>query len=178
MTSILKVDNLQNANGSNLINESGSVVTIGANGNTVALAAGATQTGFGGTNTPVAYYELTSNQSVSNATWTNISNWTAILSSANFSSGTFTVPSNGNYKITLIVRAGSGTSYNYYNSGARIGVNGSTYYPNYDSAVVNVILNLSSGNTITFDGYSQIAAGTPIFLASITQFSIVKLIGV
>ena len=141
-------------------------------------------------NTPAAYYQLTSNQSVSNATWTNISSWTAILSNANFSSGTFTVPSNGNYKITLIVRAGSSTSYNYYNSGARIGVNGSTYYygygleanasspyPNYDSAVVNVILNLSSGNTITFDGYSQIAAGTPIFLSSTTQFSIVKLIG-
>jgi len=144
----------------------------------------------GGVNTPVAYYELTSNQSVTNATWTTITGWTAILSSANFSSNTFTVPSNGNYKITLIVRAGSLTSYNYYNSGARIAINGSTFYygygseanasspyPNYDSAVVSVILNLSSGNTITFDGYSQIAAGTPIFAAPITQFNIVKLIG-
>ena len=58
MTSILKADNIQNASGSNLINESGSVVTIGANGNNIVIPVGATitnsgtQVGFGGTNTP------------------------------------------------------------------------------------------------------------------------------
>ena len=161
-------------------------------GNTLLSSDGAGTISSGGaiTNTPSAYYQLTSNQNVTNATWTNMSSWTAILSSANFSSGTFTIPTNGNYQIMLSVRTGSSTSYNYYNSGARIVVNGSTYYygfgleanasspyPNYCSAIVNVVLNLSSGNTITFDGYSQIASGTPIFLASTTQFSIVKLIG-
>jgi len=56
MTSIIKVDNVQNtAAGKNIINESGNTVTIGASGDTVALASGASQTGFGQTYSAVAW---------------------------------------------------------------------------------------------------------------------------
>ena len=47
MTSIIKVDNLQNQCGANIISESSNVITIGASGDTVTLAAGASQSGFG-----------------------------------------------------------------------------------------------------------------------------------
>ena len=47
MTSIIKVNNIQNQCGQNIINENSNTITIGASGDTIALAAGASQTGFG-----------------------------------------------------------------------------------------------------------------------------------
>jgi hypothetical protein len=47
MTSIIKVNNLQNQCGANIISESSNTITIGASGDTITLAAGASQSGFG-----------------------------------------------------------------------------------------------------------------------------------
>ncbi len=49
MTSTIKVNNIQNQCGANIINESSNTITIGASGDTVSLASGASQTGFGRT---------------------------------------------------------------------------------------------------------------------------------
>ncbi len=46
MTSIIKVDNIQDQGGNNIINESGNVITIGASGDTITVPAGATVSGF------------------------------------------------------------------------------------------------------------------------------------
>ena len=51
MASAIKVDNIQNQCGANIINESSNTITLGASGDTVALASGASQTGFGRTGT-------------------------------------------------------------------------------------------------------------------------------
>ena len=51
MTSTIKVNNIQNQCGQNIINENSNTITIGASGDTVALAAGASQSGFGRTGT-------------------------------------------------------------------------------------------------------------------------------
>jgi len=51
MTSTIKVNNIQNQCGANIINESSNTITIGASGDTISLAAGASQTGFGRTGT-------------------------------------------------------------------------------------------------------------------------------
>ena len=51
MTSIIKVNNLQNQCGANTINKCGTAITVGASGDTINLASGATQTGFGRTGT-------------------------------------------------------------------------------------------------------------------------------
>ena len=51
MTSTIKVNNVQNQCGANIINESSNTITIGASGDTVSLASGASQTGFGRTGT-------------------------------------------------------------------------------------------------------------------------------
>tara|TARA_Y100000004_G_scaffold46466_1_gene51000 strand:+ start:38 stop:1429 length:1392 start_codon:yes stop_codon:yes gene_type:complete len=51
MTSIIKVDNIQDQDGNNIINENANTITIGASGDTVTLASGASQSGFGRTGT-------------------------------------------------------------------------------------------------------------------------------
>ena len=51
MTSTIKVNNIQNQCGAHIINESSNTITIGASGDTIALASGASQTGFGRTGT-------------------------------------------------------------------------------------------------------------------------------
>jgi hypothetical protein len=46
MSSILKVNTIQDTDGNNIINESGNVITIGASGDTITVPAGATVSGF------------------------------------------------------------------------------------------------------------------------------------
>jgi hypothetical protein len=47
MTSILKVDTIQDQSGNNIINESGDTITIGASGDTITIPAGATLSNLG-----------------------------------------------------------------------------------------------------------------------------------
>jgi hypothetical protein len=51
MTSTIKVNTIQNTCGADIIKESSNTITVGASGDTVALASGASQTGFGRTGT-------------------------------------------------------------------------------------------------------------------------------
>ena len=51
MASTIKVDNVQDQPGTNIVSKCGTDVTLGASGDTVALASGASQTGFGRTGT-------------------------------------------------------------------------------------------------------------------------------
>jgi len=51
MTSTIKVNNIQNQCGANIINENSDTITLGASGDTIALASGASQSGFGRTGT-------------------------------------------------------------------------------------------------------------------------------
>ena len=66
MTSILKVDTIQDADGNNIINESGNTITIGAPGDTTNII-GTLQNngaGVGGTNTPAFEAYLSANQTI------------------------------------------------------------------------------------------------------------------
>jgi hypothetical protein len=51
MTSTIKVNNIQNQCGANIIKEDSNTITLGASGDPVTLASGASQTGFGRTGT-------------------------------------------------------------------------------------------------------------------------------
>jgi hypothetical protein len=51
MTSTIKVNNIQNQCGANIISESANTITLGASGDNIVLGAGATQSGFGRTGT-------------------------------------------------------------------------------------------------------------------------------
>src|SRR6056300_596332 len=51
MASTIKVNNIQNQCGANIANKCGTTITLGASGDTINLASGASQTGFGRTGT-------------------------------------------------------------------------------------------------------------------------------
>ena len=72
MTSIIKVDTIQSAAGSTVLEQTNATtITLGLSGQTITVPSGATivnngtQTGFGGTNTPYFHVYLGSDQSVS-----------------------------------------------------------------------------------------------------------------
>ena len=74
MTSILKADTIQDADGNNIINESGNTITIGASGDTTNIIGTLQNDGaaVGGTNTPAFQAFLSSNQSIGHASATKI----------------------------------------------------------------------------------------------------------
>src|SRR5210317_904114 len=49
--SVVKADDIQAADGGNIINQCGTTITLGASGDTINLASGASQSGFGRTGT-------------------------------------------------------------------------------------------------------------------------------
>jgi len=80
MSSIIKVDTIQNQSGANIISESSNTITVGASGDTITIPSGATisnsgtATGFG-VNTPAfeAYLGVDGGQTVLNNTITIVS---------------------------------------------------------------------------------------------------------
>ena len=67
MTSILKVDTIQDADGNNIINESGNKITVGASGDTTNIIGTLNKDGLAVTNTPAFSATRTSNQSAGSA---------------------------------------------------------------------------------------------------------------
>ena len=96
MTSILKADNIQDADGNNIINESSNTITIGASGDTTNIIGTLQNNGaaVGGTNTPNFEVTLSGGVSIANSTTTKITFDTETFDSDNaFASNKFTVPS-------------------------------------------------------------------------------------
>jgi hypothetical protein len=85
----------------------GTTITIGESGDTVALGSGATQTGFGGTNTPAFLaHKSGGTQSVSSDTLTKITFQTELFDTDNnFASSTFTPTTSGKYLVFAAVSA-------------------------------------------------------------------------
>ena len=113
MTAILKVDTIQDVDGNNIINENSNTITIGASGDTISIPSGATitnsgtATGFG--ITEVDQFRLTSD--LTNPGSANITANLERVDDATFSkmgtgmsesSGVFTFPSTGLYRIQVI----------------------------------------------------------------------------
>jgi hypothetical protein len=76
MTSILKVDTIQDQSGNNIINESADTITIGASGDTITVPSGATMTvpngGLSGQNYPAFFVRKSANQSVTTGVITKV----------------------------------------------------------------------------------------------------------
>jgi hypothetical protein len=92
----------------------GTTLTLGESGDTVTLGSGATQSGFGGVNTPAFFVSKTSDQSITDATATKATFDTEDFDTGSaFASSRFTVPSGeaGKYFFfsTLRCKASSGT---------------------------------------------------------------------
>ena len=72
MTSILKVDTIQDADGNNIINETGNTITVGASGDTTNVIGTLNKDGVAVANTPAFEARLSSGHAVANNTWTKI----------------------------------------------------------------------------------------------------------
>ena len=181
MTSILKVDTIQDADGNNIINESGNTITIGASGDTISIPSGATiansgtATGFGAM-TPAFSVGKSGDQSIDNAeTMTKITWDTEHLDTDNaFASNKFTVPSGkgGTYFISFNFRVQSNTNSTTSIAVGKIYKNGSILH-NTDSRVdfranpgrgagvtSTVLVTLSAGDYIEFYGGNNATGGT------------------
>tara|TARA_R100000234_G_scaffold65658_1_gene40078 strand:+ start:19 stop:600 length:582 start_codon:yes stop_codon:yes gene_type:complete len=98
MSSILKVDTIQDSSGNNIINESSNTITIGASGDTTNIVGTLQNDGASLANTPSFAVRLSGSQSIANATNTvlqfNTEDWDTD-SAYDTSSYRFVVPSGG-----------------------------------------------------------------------------------
>jgi hypothetical protein len=138
MSSILKVDTIQDTAGNNIINESSDTITIGASGDTVNIVGTLQNNGSGVGITMADQWRLTTQTNFVTETYTDITaNWerndnsgySVMGTGMTESSGVFTFPSTGYY---LIMAVGSfqqnSTSYSYANSLAILTtINNSSY---------------------------------------------------
>ena len=110
MTAILKVDTIQDTAGNNIINESSDTITIGASGDTITLA-GTTVTGITQGITMADQFRLTTDLEGTNAVISanlervDDASFAKIGTGMSVSSGVFSFPSTGLYKITAKMAA-------------------------------------------------------------------------
>jgi len=196
MASIIKVNDIQNTSGANIINESSNTITIGASGDNIIIPSGATITNNGtatgfGNNTPSFFAYRTTGQLISDNTEVKIvydvELWdtdSAYDSSTNYR---FTVPSGkgGKYYIGAYARITNFTSSRRL---IYLKKNGSTNIMQgefgndgpYQTLSASTIADLSAGDYIELWGYQN--SGSSQYLASgnlsQTGFFGFKLIGV
>jgi len=192
MTSILKVDTIQDQAGNNIINESSDTITIGASGDTITIPSGATidlssatQTGVGGTNTPIIFAQAVSATSMTNGVDTKITLDNEIIDTDGvFASSRFTATTAGKYKVTavlsvnltvataalnLFIKKNGGT----LTTGIAKSNEGSA---NTVSAVANLIVSLSATDYIELFGSQNNGTTVNTNTGIYTNLSIIKLV--
>ena len=201
MSSILKVDTIQDTDGNNIINESGNTITIGASGDTTNIIGTLQNDGaaVGGANTPYFQGRLNANQSVSNGSETIMQLTAAIDTASGWDSSTYkwTVPSGqgGNYFVSVVVDGQSSTSNNTSWVNCSILKNSDVGLAASDNKSMTSnaggrhvmtnscsgIVALTAGDEVYFQGSVYINSGTAQFNGSssviVTGGTIFKLIG-
>ena len=187
MTSILKADNIQDADGNNIINESSNTITIGASGDTISIPSGATfningTAGTGiGTNTPAFEANLSAEQSASDDVFTKMDFDEEVFDTDGAYDHTtnqrFTVPSGkaGKYHIYSNVVLGSGSNSDLVDAKVAIYKNGSVYsrtimnnetnYTRYTQLSVASTMVLSVGDYVEIYAQVNRASGSVEFRA-------------
>jgi hypothetical protein len=179
----------------NTINpQSGTTITIGGSGDTVSLGSGATQSGFGGTNTPAFHVRAGSNQTgISNATFTTVQFDTEDFDTDNCfntSTYTFTASEAGKYYFysTVWISNSVGVSnidygqLRFLKNGSQIGENGIDFRNSdvYGVTVTAVAtLDMSVSDTLLVQLRGQVNSGniTTETSQKRTYFGGYKLIG-
>jgi hypothetical protein len=168
MTSILKADNIQDADGNNIINENSNTITIGASGDTVDIPSGATLDATGATITGITQgitqadtFRLSSDLSMSSSGLTKItanlerddtSGYGKIGTGMTNSSGDFSFPETGIYYIeasgTVFGNSISSDS-NYQNVAIYTSTDSGSNYTHRANAPVALAAGSNYNNTIT-----------------------------
>ena len=173
MTSILKADNIQDADGNNIINENSNTITVGASGDTITVpsgatldivsgatfdATGATVTGIDGNKiTEVDSFRLSSTQAISSGTQTtltpfardNESTFSKIGTGMSESSGIFTMGATGIYLLIANFYLRINGDLTYASLRIQGTTDNSTYYnmAYNDQSIKQVVGNTYAGNT-------------------------------
>ena len=131
MTSILKVDTIQDADGNNIINESGNTITIGASGDTTNIIGTLQNDGsaVGGSMTPAFSAYMSGNQTISNTTITKADFDAEIYDSGSVfdtSNNRFTPGVTGKYLINAGLEIISGADGNFNRAYIYLREDGST----------------------------------------------------
>ncbi len=162
MTAILKVDTIQDTSGNNIINESSDTITIGASGDTIALA-GTTVTGITQGITEADQWRPTANTTGSSTfitSWERADTYGAgyVGTGMSESSGVFTFPSTGTWLLTFSVTMQNTSTPTY--QGFKIATT-------TDNSSYNTAAN-KYGQIRTADGYMT---GTTSFMFNVTSTS-------
>jgi len=192
MTSILKVDTIQDADGNNIINESGNTITIGASGDTTNIIGTLQNDGaaVGGVNTPAFRANASGTTSISNASWTKINIANEIFdvgTNYDTSNSRFTPTTSGKYVFTIKVMINNAGTFNIfrvglYKNGSEVdALRKSYYYSAGDSATQNQMLvstQEANGSGDYFEVYAYQDAGGAVNAqsGSGTSFSGFKLV--
>ena len=131
MTSILKADTILDADGNNIINESGNTITIGASGDTTNIIGTLQNNGasVGETNTPAFMAKPDGNITISDDTVTKLLFATEDFDTdSDYASSRFTPTTAGKYQVSGAVQWNTDTNYNavlqgrlfVYKNGAQI----------------------------------------------------------
>lgn len=173
MTSIIKVNTIQDVGGNNLLisNGSGTITT----------------NNIGGQNTPSAYMKLGTDQTISNTTWTKVnlnqSNWDTDsgFDSSNYK---YTIPTTGKYQVNYLAYI-SGLDEGEYCQ-ARIYKNGSSnnesFARSYSQNNIEItvgrsyIFNFTANDYLELYVYQNSGSNSTCY-SEFTAFSISKVIG-
>ena len=174
MSSIIKVDTIQNQSGANIISESSNTITVGASGDTITVPSGATLGGAGTVDLSSATVTLNdtmkmapsffvhrngTSQTITDSTMTKVQftteAWDTNNAFDNSTNYTFTVPSGhaGKYFLGMSERYSSSAVWSghmyMYKNGSTI-VSATSYTNGYYTQSGNtVILDLSVGDTLS-----------------------------
>jgi len=175
MTSIIKVDTIQDTAGNNIINENSNTITIGASGDTTNIIGTLQNNGaaVGGTNTPNFHVTRSGNQSISNNTATKIQFNAETYDTANaFDSSTnyrYTPQTSGKYYLYANIYIANGSSatmseyaINIYKNGSSIAVNSLDHRTGtlgYNFAVPLVTVVESNGSSDYFEVFANVNWG-------------------
>ena len=191
MTSILKVNTIQDADGNNIINESSNTITIGASGDTTNIIGTLNKDGSAVANTPAFFAKLSGATVISNDAYTKIACNTEVYDTNsmydNSSNYRFTPTIAGEYYVYGTVYITSPTdrlqyvdAYIYKNGSAALDSGVSTYNSNYLNSAGCFV-----GGNVTFNGSSDYielyavagGASTVSVSANISNFGAYKIIG-
>ena len=164
MTSILKVDTIQDADGNNIINESSNTITIGASGDTTNVIGTLNKDGIAVANTPAfEAYQSAVQTGVGDASWTKLTMNTEAFDTDsmydNSSNYRFTPTTAGKYFVYVNAGMFSETSNKMNVANVAIYKNGSIYKIsnitfNSGSDVANEV-NATVCAVVTFNGSSD-----------------------
>ena len=158
MTSIIKVDTIQDQDGNNIINENANTITIGASGDTITIPAGATFDSSAATNTlPATVVTTTGTQTLSNKT-IDATQLTGTVATSNLGTGTAdattflrgdqTYAAAGGGKVLQVVQTTSTTDFSTSSTSfVEVTTLSTSITPSFTSSKILVLINFVMENT-------------------------------